>query len=127
LGSVACEKFRVRIDATGSGSECAVIIGFAPKDTFQCNSGNWGSYGWYFCGMDDNLYPQAGGNGRSYYGRSLKVGNVLTCILNKTTKEISFEVNGKPLGVAFENVDCDKDLFPAIKCLDKNVQLTLVQ
>jgi hypothetical protein len=125
LGSVACEKFRVRIDATGS--DCAVDIGFAPKDKFQCNSVNYNKCGWYFYGKNGNLYSQAGDYHKRYYGKRLEVGNVVTCIFNKTAEEISFEVDGKPLGVAFENVDCDKDLFPAIESYDENQQLTLVE
>jgi len=124
LGSVACEKYRVRIDATGVG--CDVDIGFAPKDKFQCNSANYDACGWYFDGKTGKLYSQDGDYYRSYYDKKLQVGNVVTCLWNKTTKEISFEVDGKLLGVAFEGVDCEKDLFPAVAFSGKNVQLTLV-
>jgi hypothetical protein len=71
-------------------------------------------------GPNGTLYSQAGDSNTAYHNSRLQVGNVLTCIFNKTTQE-----DGKALGVAFRSISSD-ELYPAIDCFDQNVKLTLV-
>jgi hypothetical protein len=79
-------------------------------------------------GSNGNLYSQAGDGSRSYHNTELAVGNVLTVIYNKEKKEISYEKDGTPLGVAFTSVASNgEEIYPALDTYDQHLKVTLIQ
>jgi hypothetical protein len=126
LGSAPCDRFSVRIDHIGSA--CNLMIGFSSKQNFQINGQNYTRCGWYLYGSNGNLYSQAGDGSRSYHNTELAVGNVLTVIYNKEKKEISYEKDGTPLGVAFTSVASNgEEIYPALDTYDQHLKVTLIQ
>jgi hypothetical protein len=125
LGSIPCNRFSLRIDHIGIN--CEMMIGFATKEGYDINGDNAESCGWYFDACYGELSSENNDTrcSTSYHHSSLKVGNVLTAIWDQEKKEISFELDGVSLGVAFTSVDREK-LYPAVDILDKNLRVTLV-
>ena len=64
-----------------------------------------------------------GESSESYYGESWKAGDIVGCLYNIKSGEISYSLNGKDMGVAFKvtherqgESDESKSIFPAISC-----------
>lgn len=106
-----CERFSVRLDADARNS--CVLVGFAPqtgftpeRDTHTC--------GWYMFAHDGHLWAQGGIRDKTY-------GNCRIAMAS-----ISFEVDGRSLGVVFTNIPLD-ELYAALNFSGtRNIQLTLV-
>jgi len=56
------------------------------------------------------------GKEEAYEGSLWKAGDVVGCQYNLHTGDISYSLNGKDLGVAFQTSETGKMLFPAISC-----------
>jgi SPRY domain len=99
------------------------MVGFAPSKLFDlptkrdfCNDG------WYLFLKNGKLISK-GDMGKAYSG-GCKVGDTITCIYNALTNEISFEMNGVSLGVAYTNVN-GEDIAPAVELYHKGDAVTL--
>jgi hypothetical protein len=98
-----------------------IQIGFAPLKCFDVLEDNSNSCGWYMDLRDYRLYSQDKPYDPSAkpYAQLLEydenwINEIFTCIYNASTREISFERNGVPLGVAFSNV-VGEDIAPAVQ------------
>lgn len=65
------------------------MVGFAPKSGFTPNAH---AYGWFLYLHDGKLYCQGRDIGRRYR-TEVALGSVVTCILDRKTNSISFQVN----------------------------------
>jgi SPRY domain len=98
-------------------------IGFAPSKQFDVSKSNYDSCGWYIFLNNGTLYSQNGDNCKPY-SSGFNKGDTLTCIYNAFTSEISFEMNGVSLGVAFTDVN-GEDIAPAVELYDGGDSITL--
>jgi hypothetical protein len=112
LGSAPVSQFTTTTLAVGRTKR--TMIGFAPKSTFSWDSQSW-EKGWYF--YVGRLYSKNGDNNREY--TTLQRG-IVTAIYDRTAHQISFIVNNTPCGIAFENVDPDEELYPALLLYDED-------
>ena len=123
LMNMKVEKFRVRILQTGPGNE--IMIGFAPKNTFQVNGLNFNRSGWYIYSHNGCLYSQAGdGGSRALYGKAIVVNDIVEVSYNANAKTISFKVNQSEFQNAFQNVT--GDLYPALELSSPGASLEIV-
>jgi SPRY domain len=101
-------KYSAKIDAS---RHIKIMIGFAPCELFDVSYYN--SCGWYLFLYNGILYCPNGDNGRAYYS-DCEVGDIITCIYNSPSSEISFVKNGVSLGVALTNVK-GEEIAPAVE------------
>lgn len=96
-----CVRYSVRIDSRDAYGSLDVMIGFAPKAGFNStyNMGNW-----HMCGYNGKLDSQDGVNQRSYCSKTIGVGSVVTCMMNRPTSSISYDFDGQSCGVAFTKI-----------------------
>ena len=70
-------------------------------------------YAWYLDVYYRTLHSQNGEHYEAYTKSEFTRGDIITCIYNASTSEISYEKNGVSLGVAFTNVK-GEDIAPAV-------------
>jgi hypothetical protein len=99
------------------------MVGFAPSNLCTVSKSNYESCGWYLYLCYDTLYSQDGDHGKEYCS-GCEVGDIITCIYNASTSEISYENNGVSLGVAFTNVK-GEDIAPVVELYDVGDSVTL--
>jgi SPRY domain len=100
-----------------------ITIGFAPSQLFDVSKHNCHSCGWYLHLLSGTLYSQNGDYGKPY-SSGCKVGDTITCIYDRHSRQISFVKNGVSLGVAFPNVN-GEDIAPAIELYNVGDSITL--
>ena len=79
------------------------MIGFAPRNGFKKNKDNFDSCGWFIYVPSGTLYAQDGTRHKAY-GAAIPVGSIVTAIHDMSQDTIEFQVNGKSLGIAFNNI-----------------------
>ncbi|ORX41985.1 ARM repeat-containing protein [Piromyces finnis] len=94
-----------------------IQIGWATKDAvFDPKAGNG-------IGDDENSYSYDGHRKKKWhglnpknnsYGESWVVNDIISTVLDLDNGEISYYQNGLPLGVAFTEIDTEKEWYPAI-------------
>lgn len=100
-----CVRYSVRLDDESKVFDSDVMIGFAPLAGFKPNMHTlYKSCGWYLYALNGMLYSQDSYGAKSYNAGEIALGSVVTCILDRERHCISFEVDGKPCGVAFTNI-----------------------
>jgi SPRY domain len=98
-------------------------VGFARSKLVDVSAVRFYPYGWCLCLHNGCLWPQ-NGDSRRAYSTGCKVGDAITCIYNSSSSEISFEINGVSLGVAFINVN-GEDIAPACEFYTEGDRYTL--
>jgi hypothetical protein len=109
LGTEAVSSYKVKVTDHADLGASFVMVGFAPRSGFQPNGPNY-NCGHYLYLAGGSLCPIPFG-ARSYT-QPIKNGDIITVTYDATSRQISFERNGQPLGVAFNNVA--PGLFPAL-------------
>jgi hypothetical protein len=93
-----------------------IFIGFAPRLGFRGKGSNFKTCGWFLHVSQGSLYAQDGTRAKAY-GTAIPVGSVVTAIHDASQHQIEFHVDGKSLGIAFNNVPYD-ELFAAADLYD---------
>jgi hypothetical protein len=97
--------------------------------TFQ--SGHKNLIGWedswgYVYDTGEKFHKAVDTKNRIKYGPILKPGDIISIIVNFQLANLSFEVNGKNLGVAFENLPVHAPLYPAISYICSELEFEVV-
>jgi len=105
-------SYKVRIISRGPSGGC--MIGLAPKSTFQPNGENFNWRGFYIYVSNGGLFSQQGDRNRAY-GSAIANGSMIEVLYATASKQISFVVDGKNLGVAFTIIrPMTEPLYPAV-------------
>lgn len=94
-----------------------IYVGVAPCDIYYINPKDIAIYGWYIHLRSGSLYSSAPHNFagiRFVQKGSIKQGDVIGCQVNMDEKSISFSVNGKFEGVAYNEIFADIPLVPVV-------------
>ncbi|CAK4074443.1 unnamed protein product [Aphanomyces euteiches] len=130
MGNITVDCFAVKIGFPKTKYRNAIAIGFIKEPSFwevQHESSAvfvFNYSGWYMNVRKGSLCSLQGHDDAPFV-HPLKHGDILTVILDKTSKTISFLQNDTHLGVAFKDIE-DEALFPAIISYDANVEMTFV-
>jgi hypothetical protein len=124
LGAVSVDKYIVLVVNRGENGH--VMIGFATRPNFLKDGQNYNKCGWYLYVFDGKLYSGDGLSNKAYTSTAIPNGSRVTAIHNKTTRQISFCLNDTPLGVAYENVTPNGDLYPALDIRDQGASVKFV-
>lgn len=117
-----CTKFSVRLDA---GEEHPhVSIGFAPSSGFNGDSAMDIKCGWYIFARTGTLYSPRGDWGKTY-ATVMSLGSVVTCILDRDTNSISFQVDGQSFGVAYTAIP-QTEMYATLSFDEAKIQVSLV-
>lgn len=84
-----------------------IMIGFAPRIAFQKNRKNFDTCGYFVWVNNGRLYAQGDIMGQGY-GTAIPEESIVTAIHDSNERNIKFQVNGKNLGIAFDNVPYDE-------------------
>eukprot|EP01084_Bolivina_argentea_P008730 16335_1 len=104
-----CEKIIIcKFQVNQSVEECDMVIGITSSiatfgDYFSILDANWYAYlnaGYKMCNPSE-IRP---------YGQMFLTNDTVTMILNLSTSTLSFEINDKPQGIAFDNIVKGKDI-----------------
>ena len=97
----------------------SIFIGVAPSDIDQNEWGNHYKYGWYFhcfssalCSGPPHNYKWIKYGPRKRKGEYVHTGDNVGVVMDTEKGEVSFDLNGENLGVAFEGIPLDKPLVP---------------
>lgn len=110
LGAQSVNRFSVKLERDLLARSTTALVGFASRDAFDINGQN-SLNGWFLELTSGTLISESTYN--KPYTSSPVAGDVLTAIHDTLRNEISFERDGKSLGVAFTDVPRDK-LHPAV-------------
>ena len=98
-----------------------IFIGVAPSDINQNEYENYDKCGWYLSCWFSKLWsgPPHNYNSKEYGprkgdGEYVHTGDSVGVVMDTTKGELSFELNGVNLGVAFEGIPLDKPLVPCV-------------
>ena len=98
-----------------------IYIGVAPSDINQNEGGNYNKCGWYFdcygsklCSGPPHSYEWKEYGPRKGKGKYVHTGDSVGVVIDTAKGELSFELDGENLGVAFEGIPLDKPLFPCV-------------
>ena len=111
-------SWNVKIISTADGDN-GLMLGVAPYDIDTSHGiDNSESCGWYFSIYGRNLYsgpPQSKRSGAYNWCDSIVVGDTITVTIDTRGEKgvLSFSVNGRSLGPAYDNIPLDKPLVPA--------------
>jgi SPRY domain len=106
-----------------SSQGMTIMVGFAPSKLFDVSKINYSSCGWYLSLYSGTLFSQNGDRYKPYSSRC-KVGDIIACIYDSSSSEISFEKNGVSLGVAYTDVN-GEDIAPAVELYHVGDSITL--
>jgi hypothetical protein len=118
-----CSKYSVQI-VKGD----RLMIGFAPRYGFQRNLLNFVTCGWFLSVNDGTLWSQDG-TWQEPYGTAIPEGSIVTVIHHMQQHTIEFLVNGKSLGIAFNNIP-HENLYAAADFLffsDANNEIRIIE
>jgi len=104
-------SYKVKILSRGATGYC--MIGLAPKSTFRPNELNLNRSGFYIYVSTGGLYSQQGDSNRAY-GSAIANGSMIEVLFVAASKQISFVVDGKNLGVAYTINSITEALYPAV-------------
>ena len=110
LGSQSVNRFSVQLERDLLARSTTALVGFASRDAFDINGQN-SLNGWFLELTSGTLISATTYN--KPYTSSLTAGDMLTVVHDTMRNEISFERDGKGLGVAFTDVPREK-LHPAL-------------
>ena len=111
LGAQSTTRFSLRLIENVATK---ALIGLAPRETFDVYGKNSLNCGWYLSLSTGTLISRSCYN--KPYCSAFSTGELITVIFDTQRNEISFERNGKALGVAFTDVP-RQALFPAVDVL----------
>jgi len=97
-------------------------VGFADEE-FSAGRGNGVGDDKHSWGFDGNRVCKWGNAGQAAYGTSWKDGDVLGCAIDFDTKEVSFYLNGKTMGVAFNGIAVTGKIRVAASAQGNNYKL----
>ncbi len=110
MGISPCKEFSVRL--LGNCKNLMIGVASRTNTSFQKESENFGTCGWYLYCCNGNLYSQNGDLGTPYMDQlCFKDGTVIGVKLSDSG-ELSFSVNEVSHGVAFRGLPTD-ELYPA--------------
>ena len=104
-------SYHVRIDRRGDIGN--IMIGFATRISFDPNSENFRSSGWYISAHTGAVFSQDS-DLRRKYTKPIQQGDIITAIFDPKQKEIRFSINNEDQGVAFVDVT-EEELYPTIE------------
>lgn len=132
LGKVSSWGVRVLRSYWNNGDE--IYVGVAPSD-IDPNADNYDRCGWYFYCFTSTLWsgPPQNARGKEYgpkrkdRGQYVHTGSTVGVLMDTTKGELSFALDGKFLGLAFEGIPLDKPLVPCaiLKSLYDMVELSV--
>jgi len=122
LGTTAdAPSFQVRLENIAEGD---VAIGYAKGSAFKPGNVKFTSFAWFLncstgsiCGLSCK---------KQYYCPWLHSGDLVTVLLDKVARTMSFEVNGRNYGIAFWFVASDGPVFPCLTLLHINSAVLIV-
>ena len=127
LGTAKNASFRVRLR---NAEACFVMIGVAPA---RINKGgfNFTSCGYYMNCNDSHLFsgPPTSYNNKAYGDGQLPAGAVVSVLFGadaRGRRTLSFAVDGRDLGVAYDDLPRDEDLYPAVEVGEQGIVLELL-
>ena len=118
-GATVAWKIRY-VNATKHG--CCGGVGVAPADINQNKDQNCFNCGWYYnpyasvlrSGPPMKLRDKKYGYKDRSFGSTLSTGDEIGVVMDMANGTLSFVLNGKDCGVAFEGIPLDKPLFPCV-------------
>jgi hypothetical protein len=110
LGSESVTRFSVKLSKHLLVPSTRALIGFASREAFDLNGKN-SLNGWYLDLNNGTLISRSTYN--KPYTSAFGAVEVLTAVHDTHRNEVTFERDGKSLGVAFADIPRDK-LFPAL-------------
>jgi hypothetical protein len=124
----------VRFCEGGVNNYC--LIGISPREIVDDDTRNWSNYsyatkdydncGWYIGNDNGKLYSQDGDNHKAYLGKPIKPGTLVSVRLHKD-RSVSFAINGKDKGKAFQVPDIGKELFLTVGMYGKGTKVGFEQ
>lgn len=122
----------VKVTESRRNNGSCIMIGVAPPDVDQNADRNFEKSGYYFNCFESTLFfgPPCCFKGKEYgprkdLGQYVHKGDTVSVIMDTTKGELSFEVNGVNLGVAFNNIPVDKKFVPCVILGHKNDSVEL--
>eukprot|EP00823_Brevimastigomonas_motovehiculus_P008045 TRINITY_DN72_c0_g1_i1.p1 TRINITY_DN72_c0_g1~~TRINITY_DN72_c0_g1_i1.p1 ORF type:complete len:473 (-),score=135.31 TRINITY_DN72_c0_g1_i1:282-1700(-) len=109
-----------------SDNSWAINIGVNILSKFNNSTalGGDSDHGWAYIANGQKCHHSGGG--QTYCGKKYKADDVITCELNNTDHTLTFYQNGESLGVAFEDMPSNADLYPCVSVTPHNVELKFV-
>ena len=104
-----CSQYSVQI-VKGDG----IMIGFAPRLGFRKNNSNFLTCGWFLYVDVGCLWSQDLAVSKAYAKNRIPVGTIVTAIHDMHRQTIEFHINGKSLGIAFNNIPYE-NLYAAVE------------
>lgn len=117
LATQSVNRYSVRLERDLLVRSTTALIGFASRDAFDINGQN-SLNGWFLELTSGTLISESTYN--KPYTSSLLPGDVLTVVHDTLRNEISFERDGKGLGIAFTDVPRER-LHPALDLCCSNL------
>jgi hypothetical protein len=118
----------VRLRNAGAYSQ--VMIGVAPARINKEGS-NYSSRGYYMNCYDSTLVsgPPTSYDRKAYGNGRLRAGAVVSVLFGadaRGRRTLSFAMDGRDLGVAYDDLPRDEDLYPAVDIYDQGTVLELL-
>lgn len=79
--------------------------------------------GWHVNACNEQLYSQSCAFIKKYKIGGIAPGSIVTCILDRENDCINFELDGQPLGVAYDDIPVG-EMYVALSFEEPNTQAT---
>ena len=131
MGTVPSSSFKVKIVKKNG----FMHIGLAPHEGIKLEGGNHRTRGWHLGCKLGSIYSQQGEKGKNYVNKwgLIKEGSVIEVVLAEAVvggtkvRKISFVIDGKDYGVAFDNIPSEVgDLYPCVHLYDKGDSVEII-
>ena len=123
----------IKILSSRNNDGAGIYIGVGPSDIDQNEEKTFEKWGWYFDCSDSTLTSGPPHRYRKHeYGplklfkRNIRTGDIVGAVMDTTFGRLSFSVNGKEYGVAYEGISLDKPLAHCVILGNKNDSIELI-